>query len=61
MLADIRLPLLAQMPTPATREVVTDGVNPYRKRQRAMGMPVKSNFRFGYHGKGIFNPEYLRV
>ena len=61
MLADMRLPLLAQMPTPATREVVTEEGKPYKNRLRAMGIPVKSNFRFGYHGKGIFSPEYLSV
>jgi len=47
--ADIRLPLLATIPTPATR-VVTDDVKPYRKRLSAIGMPVKSNFRLGYQG-----------
>jgi len=40
--------------------VAADGY-PYRRRLRVMGMPVKSNFRLGYQGKMIFNPEYFKV
>jgi hypothetical protein len=59
--ADITLPLLATIPTPATREVITDDGNPYRKRLNIMGIPVKSNFKLGYHGNGILRPEYFSV
>jgi len=59
--ADIQLPLLMMMPNPAMRLVVMAGENPYMNRLITMGTPVKSNLRLGYHGKGIFRPEYFRV
>jgi len=61
MRADMRLPLLANMPRPATSDVVVADGNPYIRRLSAIGTPVKSNLRSGNHGKGIFSPEYLRV
>ena len=59
--AEITFPLRATMPTPATREVVIDDGKPYRNRLNAIGMPVKSNFKLGYHGNGILSPEYFNA
>jgi hypothetical protein len=59
--AEIMLPLLKMMPSPATIEAVTDEEKPYKNRPRVIGTPVKSNLIFGYHGKGSLSPEYFKV
>ena len=61
MEAETMLPLLTIIPIPATMLVVIADGNPYMKRLMITGIPVKSNLRLGYHGNGIFSPEYFKV
>jgi hypothetical protein len=56
-----RFPLRATIPTPATIHVVNAEAKPYMNRLNTIGTPVKSNFKLGYQGNGIFKPEYFRV
>jgi len=54
-------PLRASIAREAMAEVKVPGMKPKSSRDKTMGTPVKSNFRKGSHGKGIFNPEYFSV
>jgi hypothetical protein len=47
------------MATNATADVNAPGIKPKRKKERTIGIPVKSNLRTGNHGKGIFKFEYF--
>lgn len=50
-------PLRMRIVRKATVDVVVPDVKPNRSVDSTIGTPVKSNFRYGSHGKGIFNPE----
>lgn len=54
-------PLRARIATEAIMEVKVAGIRPKRRRDKTMGIPVKSNLRNGSHGKAIFKPEYFIV
>lgn len=41
----------------AMADVVDPEAKPKKSGDRTIGTPVKSNFRYGSHGKGIFKPE----
>ena len=54
-------PLRASMPKKATADVKIPGIMPKSKKDKTIGIPVKSNFRKGSQGNGILRYEYLRV
>jgi len=54
-------PLRTRMAREAILDVVTPEINPKRRNDKTIGIPVKSNFRNGSHGKRIFRPENFRV
>lgn len=55
--APIRSPLRVRIARKATAEVVAPGVKPKSSSESTIGMPVKSNFRYGSQGNGIFRWE----
>ncbi len=57
MNALITSPLRARIASIATMEVVAPDVKPERKKDSTIGIPVKSNFRYGSHGKTTLKPE----
>lgn len=61
MEAPMRSPLLARIAAKATKDVKIPGTKPYKSRDRAIGIPVKSNLRTGSGGKGILRLEYFRA
>lgn len=54
-------PLRANMAIRAIMDVKKPGIKPKSSMAKAMGMPVKSNFKTGINGKGIFRFEYFNV
>lgn len=54
-------PLRARMAIEATADVNVPEMRPKSRKDKTMGIPVKSNLRLGSHGKGILRFEYLRV
>lgn len=54
-------PLRESIAIKATADVNTAGTKPKSSKDKTMGIPVKSNFKIGNHGKGIFSPEYFNV
>jgi len=52
-------PLRARIARKATADVVAPDAKPRNNRDSMIGVPVKSNFRYGSHGNGIFKPENL--
>jgi len=55
--APTRSPLRARIARKATDDVVVPDVKPKSNRESTIGTPVKSNFKYRSHGKGIFKPE----
>jgi len=55
--APVTFPLRAKIAKTATAEVTTLGTIPKKRRDKTIGIPVRSNLRNGSHGNGIFNPE----
>ena len=53
-------PLRTRIARKATVDVVSPDGNPKRMNERTIGTPVKSNFKYGSQGKGIFKPENFR-
>lgn len=50
-------PLRMRIARKAMADVVAPEAKPKKSRDRTIGTPVKSNFRYGSHGKGIFRPK----
>ena len=59
--APIKLPLRRDIAIKAMLEVVAPEDRPNIKRDRTIGIPVKSNLSCGNHGNGIFHPENFRL
>jgi len=59
--APMRSPLRMRIARSATADVVVPDVKPKSSRASTIGIPVKSNFRSGSQGNGIFNPENFIV
>lgn len=55
--APTRSPLRARIARRATDDVIVPDVKLKSNRESTTGTPVKSNFKYGSHGKGIFKPE----
>jgi len=54
-------PLRANIAIKAIMDVKKPGIKPKISMAKAIGMPVKSNFKKGINGKGIFRFEYFTV
>jgi len=57
----MKSPLRERIAVNATIDVKIPELKSKRRRDKTMGMPVKSNFRIGSQGNGIFRPEYFIV
>jgi len=54
-------PLRIRIAKKAIADVVAPDARPKRSVDSTIGTPVKSNFRYGSHGNGIFSPENFIV
>lgn len=57
--APTRSPLRKKIAKKAIVDVIIPEGNSKSNHESTNGTPVKSNFRYGSQGKGIFNPEYF--
>lgn len=57
----MKSPLRPRIAIKATVDVVTPDIKPKRRKDKTIGIPVKSNLRNGSQGKRIFKAEYFMV